>query len=382
MSGSTLVTCQWLNDQLISDRKKKRIQILDCSYFTDGPSGKEQYDQLHIKGAYFFNIPQCTDKTSKISNMLPAVGPFNDYVRYFGIAADIHVILYDSSDTGLHTTPRVWFLFKALSHRRVSILEGGLHKWVREGYPTSDQPTESQKREYNAGQWKRRESMVLGVNEMKEHVKKSSEAHKQQHSSSIANSSNDLVATDDPTVAVNATNSSGGTNDSSKTSYHSAFQVIDTRSSDEFLGVAENLRGFHTGHIAGSVNITTDILVDPETRNARKPSELRRIFNEHGIDVMSDSKLVLLCNTGMMSPKVALALFLAGKMRLCLYDGGFEELTKVVDKKLLVVLKPTAEVAENLGPTGEDEETLNQSETEIEEDTESYIQDQTTLIDN
>ncbi len=72
----------WLNDQLQSDRKKKRIQILDCSFYLQGEANaKEEYEKSHITGAYFFNIPQCTDKTSKLSNMLPAVGPFNDYVR-------------------------------------------------------------------------------------------------------------------------------------------------------------------------------------------------------------------------------------------------------------------------------------------------------------
>ena len=83
MSGSALVTCQWLYDQFGNDRKWKRIQILDCSYYPDTPgrSAKEEFEKLHITGAYFFNVLLCTDKTSKLSNMLPAVGPFNDYVR-------------------------------------------------------------------------------------------------------------------------------------------------------------------------------------------------------------------------------------------------------------------------------------------------------------
>ncbi|XP_063713014.1 thiosulfate sulfurtransferase-like [Symsagittifera roscoffensis] len=368
MSGSTLVTSQWLNDQLINDRKKKRIQILDCTHYTDGTSAKDKFEKLHVKGAYFFNVVQCVDKTSKISNMLPAVGPFNDYVRYFGIAADIHVILYDQSETGLQTTPRVWFMFKALSHRRVSILEGGLQKWVKDGFPTSDQLTESQKREYNAGQWKRRDSMVLNVNEMKEHVKKASEALKQQGVSNRGSILGANNSNSSPEISKNAINISGDTDGSNKSVYQPAFQVIDTRSPEEFMGIVESSRGFHTGHIAGSINIPTDILVDPETRSARSPGELRRRFLDYGIDVLSDSKLVLLCNTGMGSTKVALALFLAGKLRICLYDGGFEELTKTVDKKLLVVSKPMIEITEN-GP--DDGDTMNQTETEFDDDTES-----------
>ena len=53
----------------------------------------------------------------------------------------------------------------------------------------------------------------------------------------------------------------------------------------------------------------------------------------------SDSKVIVTCNTGMNSPKVALALYLAGKMKKSLFDGGFEDLTRTVDKKLLIIPK-------------------------------------------
>ena len=60
---------------------------------------------------------------------------------------------------------------------------------------------------------------------------------------------------------------------------------------------------------------------------------------EYQIDMASDSKVIVTCNTGMESPKVALALYLAGKMKISLFDGGFEDITKNVDKKLLVIPK-------------------------------------------
>ena len=72
-----------------------------------------------------------------------------------------------------------------------------------------------------------------------------------------------------------------------------------------------------------------------------KFTKLRKFvfFLDYQIDMASDSKVIVTCNTGMNSPKVALALFLAGKMKISLFDGGFEDLTRTVDKKLLIIPK-------------------------------------------
>ncbi len=84
--------------------------------------------------------------------------------------------------------------------------------------------------------------------------------------------------------------------------------------------------------------------------------------------MMQDDRIVVTCNTGMMSPKVALALFLAGKLRLTLYDGGFEELTKTVDKKLLVVPKTAESMAT-------EDQVVPPSETDADE--ESFVNETT-----
>lgn len=55
----------------------------------------------------------------------------------FGISNTHHVVLYDNSEKfGLFSAPRVWWLFNVFGHTSVSILDGGLPKWKRDGYAT------------------------------------------------------------------------------------------------------------------------------------------------------------------------------------------------------------------------------------------------------
>ncbi len=170
-------------------------------------------------------------------------------------------------------------------------MEGGLRKWMRDGFPTTDQPTEAQKREYNAGQWKRRDSMVITSNEMKEHVRKASESLAKSYKGTSA------IMTTTTTGDVNNNNTTENTasNETAESVYHPSFAIIDTRSQEQYLGLVEHPKGYHIGHIAGSLNIQPEILVNPETKTARKPHELRRIVHNGESQSHVQHKLLVFC---------------------------------------------------------------------------------------
>lgn len=69
--------------------------------------------------------------------MLPKANEFAEYVGKLGVGNDSHVVVYDGSDQGLFSAPRVWWMFRIFGHEAVSLLDGGLKNWLREGFPLS-----------------------------------------------------------------------------------------------------------------------------------------------------------------------------------------------------------------------------------------------------
>ena len=48
----------------------------------------------------------------------------------FGIQNDDHIVVYDYSDT--YSSCRLWFALKYFGHKKVSVLDGGMKKWLKE----------------------------------------------------------------------------------------------------------------------------------------------------------------------------------------------------------------------------------------------------------
>src|SRR5258708_12703296 len=45
---------------------------------------------------------------------------------------------------------RVWWMFRAMGHKDVAVLDGGLPKWMSEGRPVTDDPTPPRDRHFTA----------------------------------------------------------------------------------------------------------------------------------------------------------------------------------------------------------------------------------------
>ena len=53
------------------------------------------------------------------------------------IKNDDHIVVYDFS--AVHSSCRLWFSLKYFGHQKVSILDGGMKKWLKENRPTSNE---------------------------------------------------------------------------------------------------------------------------------------------------------------------------------------------------------------------------------------------------
>lgn len=63
--------------------------------------------------------------------MLPSKETFKEACESIGISDETHVVCYDS--LGVFSSPRGLYTFKAFGHDKVSVLDGGLPRWIHEG---------------------------------------------------------------------------------------------------------------------------------------------------------------------------------------------------------------------------------------------------------
>lgn len=132
---SPLVTTKWLSGKVsLKQRPSAQLRVLDGSLF-DGMDGKEEFHKRHIPGAQYFDVGECRDHNSPYPRMVPSPRDFEDYVGGLGINNNTHVVVYDSAFTGGYlSAARVWWMMRYFGHDSVSVLNGGLARWIKDGY--------------------------------------------------------------------------------------------------------------------------------------------------------------------------------------------------------------------------------------------------------
>ncbi len=265
---SALVSTGWVAKRLETDG----VVILDASHHlpTTGRNAREEYGQRHLPGAIFFDIDYIADKTTTLPHMLPPAAEFAAKVGALGIGDDDHVVVYDT--VGTTGAARVWWTFRAMGHDKVSVMDGGLPKWLAEGRAvTADAPEPEAK-------------------------PKTAELRR------------DLVRSRDDMLA----------NISSKVD-----QVVDARSAGRFAATEPEPRaGMRGGHIPNSVNVPFPNVLNAD-RTFKSPEEVKAIFQKAGVDV--SRPIATTCGSGVTASSLALALFNAGIEDVAVYDGSWSE---------------------------------------------------------
>ena len=265
-----LVSTAWLADNL----GREDIAVIDATYHlpTVARDARAEYAKAHIPGAAFFDIDAIADHATDLPHMLPAPEAFAEAVEALGIGDADHVVAYDTY--GLFSAARAWWMFRVFGHDRVSVLDGGMAKWVQEGRLVTDAATAPRPGKRFTPRFR------------------------------------PALVRDRAQLLANL-----GTG---------AEQILDARSAPRFQGTAPEPRpGLRSGHIPGSRNLPFTQLVDGQQLTLLPPDALRDQFARAGID--PSKPVVVSCGSGVTACVLALGLEQIGAKRVAVYDGSWSD---------------------------------------------------------
>jgi len=120
------------HDWLAKNLKQDNIVVVDMT------SDSVQYLRYHIPGAVRLSYQDIVMKRKdKVSVRLPD-SQLNKVLGSLGITTDKHVVIYD--DMGGLNAGRLFWELERIGHANVSVLRGGLVKWVLEGHRVDNVP--------------------------------------------------------------------------------------------------------------------------------------------------------------------------------------------------------------------------------------------------
>lgn len=262
-----LVSAAWLLDNIGSPA----IRVLDATwvppFLTDRPNGKALYAEQHIPNAPYFDIDDIADPDTALKHMLPDPERFGQKVGALGIHSDAHVIVYDSN--GFFASARVWWMFRAMGHEAVSVLDGGLRAWMEAGGPvTSDTPSPVPATFHATS----RPDLVRDMNAMRKYVAETDTA------------------------------------------------ILDARAHGRFDGSAPEPRpDLPSGHMPGSmcVPVTSLLAEDGALKSQDALAPLLEAYTRRPV--------VTSCGSGVSAAVIALALARLGNWDAAIYDGSWSE---------------------------------------------------------
>ena len=112
----------------------ENIIILDCSTESNKAGLQSDVENIKIKGARYFDLKNdFSDPESIFPNTLPNPDQFQFNSRKLGVNDSSKIILYDN--LGVYNSPRIWWMFKIMGHKDVSVLNVGLPKWSKRKFP-------------------------------------------------------------------------------------------------------------------------------------------------------------------------------------------------------------------------------------------------------
>ncbi|MCX4773485.1 sulfurtransferase [Streptomyces sp. NBC_01260] len=256
-----LVGTDWLAERLGTPG----LLVFDASVGAHRGAGQR------IPGARPFDIDGALcDHSVPLPHAMPDPARFTEELRSLGLRTADTVVVYDGA--GIYSSPRAWWMFRAMGFDRVAVLDGGLPGWAGAGLPLeSGAPAAAAERgDFTAAP---RAGLVVGVDEVAQ-------------------------ALADPAAAV-----------------------FDARSRERFLGTAPEPRaGLRGGHMPGAVNLPFGEV--QRAGRMRPAAELRAEFAALAGD---RRRLYFSCGSGVTACVLALGAELAGYREPAVYDGSWSE---------------------------------------------------------
>jgi thiosulfate/3-mercaptopyruvate sulfurtransferase len=93
------------------------------------------FQDQRIPGSMHVDYSELIDGTKPATGQVPPNERLQHLARRLGLRDNLHIIAYDDEGGG-HASRLVWTLY-LLGHRCASVLNGGIHAWLHEGYPVT-----------------------------------------------------------------------------------------------------------------------------------------------------------------------------------------------------------------------------------------------------
>ncbi|MBJ6765063.1 sulfurtransferase [Myxococcaceae bacterium JPH2] len=263
-----LVSVRWLADHL----HHPRLVVLDASIqpVVRGSPAPSPEAEARIPRARVFDFDKkICDPDTTLPHMMPPPELFEREVRALGVSNDSLLVVYDR--VGVYSSPRAWWMFKAMGHEQVAVLDGGLPAWLEAGHST--QP-------------------LVGPSVEPGH----------------------FIAHPRPQLFCDAEQVAAALEDKT-------FAVLDARSEGRFSGREPEPRaGLRPGHMPQALNLPFNQV---QARSHMRPTaELAALFASK---VAPEQRLIFTCGSGVTACILALAAASVGRQHLAVYDGSWSE---------------------------------------------------------
>lgn len=264
---NTIVSPQWLQENLRSEE----VIILDASMEKSVSDSPPATLGAFIPGSIRFDFEKTIrDGGSELPHMLPTPSEFEKEVRRLGVCRHHCIVVY--GNRGTYASPRAWWMFKAMGHENVVVLDGGIPEWLALGLPTEDRlSTAKTEGDFSSDYQPRRVCDLAGINR----------------------------AVDDLAVLI-----------------------VDARSAGRFAGTEPEPRpGLRSGNIPTSCSIPFGGVLDGH--RLADPSKLAQVFGDRAASEVT--RLIATCGSGVTACVLALAAESAGYQDVAVYDGSWAE---------------------------------------------------------
>jgi thiosulfate/3-mercaptopyruvate sulfurtransferase len=252
---------------LFENRSAENLVIFDASMKPVTPVGEAVADAYIPNSLRFDYDNEIKDHNTSLPHMMPTPEFFTQEMQKLGVNKDSAVVVYDN--VGVYASPRAWWMFRAMGHDNVAVLDGGLPAWIRAGYETTATLATPRAR-------------------------------------------GDFASSPRPGLFVDSQAVTHALNDS-------AFSVLDARSAGRFTGQEPEPRaGLRGGHMPGAESMPFG---ETQANGVMKaPALLHEMFAQY-----QSKKLIFSCGTGVTACILALAAEQVGLKELAVYDGSWTE---------------------------------------------------------
>jgi len=241
-----------------------RFRLSDPSY------GHRVHAERHIPGAVYADLDRDLSgaiiKGQTSRHPLPPVDVLAATLGRWGIADDVHVVVYD--DLGGAIGSRLWWMLRWLGHEGVAVLDGGWPRWVASGLPTTDTASPPAARTFRP---REQPGLLATMEEVRRRI-------------------------GDP-----------------------ALRLIDARAPERYAGLEEPLDPV-AGHIPSAENRFFKANLGADG-SFLPPANLR----QHFADLGEGEEVICYCGSGVTAAHNALAMVHAGLLMPRLYAGSWSE---------------------------------------------------------